>query len=361
MAVTTGGVGNLVLGSAPSGFQAFAAGDDAKYFPYSIQDGTAWETGYGQWTNSGTTFARTVRFGSSTGLVLNVSTSAFLFVDMVSGIASYALIGAQGAQPGGRLTLESGVPVSTTDQTAKTTIYYTPYLSNVISLWDGVIWTPVEFSELSLALGTVTTDVGYDVFCYLSSGAATLEKLAWTSATARATAITLQDGRYCKSGDKTRLWIGSFYADSTTTTEDSLNNRLVYNAYNRIYRLGTGFHNPTAFAYSTNTWRVYNADTYSGTPAAFSNWFVGIAGEAADVAIYIRNDGGEGHHICCGREDVQGLIPNRKANATSNYSYQTVAETMAHRLGLNSYIAWQYGGGDANNWREMQITVGSFS
>ena len=66
--VSAGGTGALTLGAAVSGFQAFGAGDDGKTFPYSIQDGTAWETGRGTYTHSGTSFARTSRTASSTGV-----------------------------------------------------------------------------------------------------------------------------------------------------------------------------------------------------------------------------------------------------------------------------------------------------
>lgn len=355
-AVASGGTGALTLGAAASGYQAFAAGDDGKLFSYSIVDGTAWETGLGTYTHSGTSFARTSRTASSTGSALTVSTSAFVMVDLNSTTASTAYVGGVGVQPGGRLTLESGVPVSTTDQTAKTTVYYTPYLSNVITLWDGNAWQSVEFSELSLAIGTVTADLGFDVFVYLSSGAAAIEKLAWTSATARATAITLQDGRYCKSGDKTRLWVGSFYSKTTTTTEDSENCRFVYNAYNQRLRKAKGSDSPTAFTYSTSTFRVFNARTYAGTPAAFANYFFGEAGAAVSMAGYLISDGGVGHHFGMGNESTQSDVYARK-QATTSFSPQVVADVMAATLGRNSFIMWQYGGGDANNWRNSLINT----
>ena len=55
-------------------------------------------------------------------------------------------------RPGGRLTLTSGVPVTTSDVTNATTIYYTPYVSNVISLWNGNAWQTITFSEVSLLI-----------------------------------------------------------------------------------------------------------------------------------------------------------------------------------------------------------------
>lgn len=168
--------------------------------------------------------------------------------------------------PGGRLTLESGVPISTTDQSAKTTIYYTPFVHNVINLWDGANWAPTEFTETSLALGTITSARPYDVFGYLSGGSLTLELLAWTNDTTRATAVTLQDGRYCKSGDKTRLLLGTFYTTSTTTTEDSgfgsttaPSKRYLWNAYNRVKR-------PMQIEEDTASW------TWTGTALTWRQW-----------------------------------------------------------------------------------------
>lgn len=53
--------------------------------------------------------------------------------------------------PTGRLTLETGVPVSSTDQTGKATIYYTP--AGVgrarYPVYDGTNWTEKTFTELS--------------------------------------------------------------------------------------------------------------------------------------------------------------------------------------------------------------------
>lgn len=258
-AVSSGGTGALTLGAAESGYQAFAAGDNALLFGYVIEDGTAWETGYGTYTHSGTSFARTSRTASSTGSALNVSTSAFLFVDVVSSLAQGMDLAAQAVAPGGRLTLESGVPVSTTDQAAKTTIYYTPYVNNIIVLWDGNRWQPVTFAETSLALGTLTAAKLYDVFGYLSSGALVLESLVWTNDTTRATAVTLQDGRYCKSGDKTRLYLGTFYTASTTTTEDSVAKRYLFSYHNKVKKNGLKS-SSTSHTYTTSAWRYWNDD-----------------------------------------------------------------------------------------------------
>lgn len=342
-AVSAGGTGALTLGAASSGYQAFAAGDNAKLFAYVIEDGTAWETGYGTYTHSGTSFARTSRTASSTGSALTVSTSAFVFVDIVSSIAEGMDLAAQSVAPGGRLTLESGVPVSTTDQTAKTTIYYTPYAHNIVTLWDGNRWQPVVFAETSLALGTLTSGKPYDVFAYLSAGALTLESLVWTSDTARATEVTLQDGRYCKSGDKTRLYLGTFYTTSTTTTEDSEAKRYLWSAHNTVSKRGFKSSSST-HTYSTGAWRAWNNDTANSV-----SFVCGLPQKANDFSVW--HDG---------NANIVGLGNNSSTAGADLYSvvfggtYRLVtAQRLFARVGLNTVYVIQFGGG--SNFAGMQL------
>jgi hypothetical protein len=195
-------------------------------------------------------------------------------LDMQSGIFA-----AQAVVPGGRLTLTSGTPVTTSDVTGATSVYYTPYLHDIINLWTGSAWTPVQFTEQTLALGTVTSGLPYDVFGYLSSGALALEKLAWTNGTTRATAITLQDGRYCKSGDKTRLYLGTFYSSGTTTTEDSLLKRYLFNAYNRRFR---------ALKFFLSSSHSYNGGYryWNNSAASRVEFLLGLAEDAISSAVY---------------------------------------------------------------------------
>jgi len=141
-----------------------------------------------------------------------------------------------------RLTLSTGVPVTTTDVAAATTVYCTPYKGNRIALFDGAGWNIRTSAEFSLALGTLTATLPYDVFCYDNAGVPTLEFLAWSSTTARATALAYQDGILSKTGALTRRYLGTFYTISTTQTADSKSvGRFLYNYDNRVLRntLGT--------------------------------------------------------------------------------------------------------------------------
>lgn len=56
--------------------------------------------------------------------------------------------------PQGRCTLVTATPVMTTTQSAKTAIFYTPAVGNVIPIYDGTSMVPTVFSELTVA----TTD-----------------------------------------------------------------------------------------------------------------------------------------------------------------------------------------------------------
>jgi len=169
---------------------------------------------------------------------------------------------------GGRLTLQTAVGVPTTDQTAKTTIYYTPFAHGMIGLYDGTNWIPREFTERSLALGTLVSGKNYDVFAVSISDVISIEVLVWTSDSARATALIAVDGVLCKTGDTTRRYVGTFRTTTTTTTEDSEAKRFVYNVNNQVPRsmLGTlGYVDDNAVAtftfLSLNVWAALNGGT----------------------------------------------------------------------------------------------------
>jgi len=158
-----------------------------------------------------------------------------------------------------RLTLTSVTPVTTSDVTGATTIYCTPYKGTKIGLYNGSAWAVYNSAEFNLALGTLTSGLPYDVFCYANAGVPTLELLAWSSGTARATALAYQDGILCKTGALTRRYLGTFYTTSTTATEDSLRRRLLFNYYNRVIRPMARQETNATWTYTTATVRQANA------------------------------------------------------------------------------------------------------
>lgn len=278
----------------------------------------------------------------------------------------------------GRLTLTSGTPITGADVTGATTVYFTPFRGNLISLYDGTKWVTIAFAEKSVAVPSSTNTL-YDVFGYLSSGDLALETLAWnlptngtitnaTNATpivvtytgtdpanddtveiagvggntaangvwrvrnintgaktfelhtlananstgngafttngtwqaadknqTRATALATQDGVYVKSGDATRLYLGTI---RTTTTsgqcEDSLLRRFCINYYNAVRRRCHVFEN-TNHTYNAAPARPWNDNTatrfefiYLGEDTLNFSWIADLYSNTAGSAAVVR-------------------------------------------------------------------------
>lgn len=157
-----------------------------------------------------------------------------------------------------RMTLTSGVPVTTGDVTAAGTLYLTPYVGNRLSLLYGGAWKLLTSAEVSLAL-SLTADKPYDIFAETSDGSTvTLSATAWTDDDTRATNLTTVNGVLCKSGDTAKRYLGTIYASATDKTEDSEAKRYVWNYYHRRPRIQRVLETTDSWAYSTVAWRAMN-------------------------------------------------------------------------------------------------------
>lgn len=98
--------------------------------------------------------------------------------------------------PEGRLTLTTATPVLSGAVLAAATVYYTPYIGNIIPLWNGSAFQPTVFSELSNILANSSVgnagpaagaaSKNYDLFAWLSGSTIYLTRgAAWNSDTAR--------------------------------------------------------------------------------------------------------------------------------------------------------------------------------
>lgn len=195
-----------------------------------------------------------------------------------------------------RLTLTSGTAVTTSDVTAATHVYVTPYRGNQIALYNGTTWVSYSFSEIDINLSLFTADKNYDVFCYDNgSGTVIAETVVWTSDTARATALTLQNGVYVKTGTTTKRYIGTFRTTSTIgQCEDSVTKRYVWNYYNRVNRDFLVLEATDTWTYATATIRPWNNSTSNRvgfvrgvSEDAVQLMFAAMASQAGSVVAHI--------------------------------------------------------------------------
>jgi hypothetical protein len=126
MSTATTGTGTITLGSAVDGYQAFSAagisnGDTVRY---TIEDGDNWEIGTGTYTASGTTLTRSVTESSNSGLAINLSGEASVFLTLAAQDLSPTVTLTGAVTGSGTLTDLGDVSISTT-ATADPTITLT--------------------------------------------------------------------------------------------------------------------------------------------------------------------------------------------------------------------------------------------
>ena len=193
----------------------------------------------------------------------------------------------------GRLTLTTVTPVTTADVTAATTFYFTPYKGSAIALFSaatsgsGATWNLYTLAEISLAV-PATTSTMYDVWVYDNSGTLTLETTAWTNDTTRATALVLQNGVYCKTGDLTRRYVGSIRTTGVSgQTEDSEAKRYVWNYYHRVRKALKVVDGTNSWAYTTAAFRQANASA-----ANQLDFIIGVQEDAVRAEVWANAGNG---------------------------------------------------------------------
>lgn len=160
----------------------------------------------------------------------------------------------------GRLTLTTGTPVTTSDVTAATTLRFAPFAGEEIAAYTGSTWAGLTFSEMSIAV-PATTSTLYDVFFDYNDGTPQLALTAWSSDTARATALTTQDGVLVKTGDTQQRFLGCMRTTGVSgQTEDSFAKRYVVNYYNQRPRGLRAIETADSWTYSTDTFRQANTN-----------------------------------------------------------------------------------------------------
>ena len=214
-----------------------------------------------------------------------------------------------------RLTLTSGVAVTTSDVTGATSIYATPVGGNQVTIWNGALFVPRTFAEIGLALDATSAHTNYhqsgknfDGFLYWTGSAVSFGTgPAWTAGAVAGSdlvrgtgagsteiqwingiptnknSITLRIG--ANSGDTVVVaanqatCIGSFRATADGQATDSKTRRLVSNAFNVVDRRINEVPDASyTWTYTSSTWRAANGNAatkaevlhcFEGNPVRF--------------------------------------------------------------------------------------------
>lgn len=193
--------------------------------------------------------------------------------------------------PEGRLTVTTAVPVLTGNVASAATVYYTPYVGDVIPIYDGTGFLLKTFAELSNVLANSATGSAgpaaaaaasnYDLFVWNDSGTLRLTRGgAWNSATARSATTendlvrvkglllnlnAITNGPAASRG----TWVGTVRTDAGGATVSwhvgavaaggTAATLHVWNMYNRVDCRGLIGDSADSWAYTSGTIRAANA------------------------------------------------------------------------------------------------------
>lgn len=238
----------------------------------------------------------------------------------------------------GRLTLETGVAISTSDQSAKATLYFTPFHGNLIGTYTDSAWQLQSFTEKSLSLAGYTADKNYDI--WIEDSDLSLSSTVWTNDSTRATALASQDGVYVKTGDVSKRYLGTIRINSTGgQTEDTVTQRYVWNACNRAARPMLVTDATVSWTYATSTWRYARASS-----ANRLQFVVGLSEDVVEAFVSARfgMDSGISGSIAIGY-DTNSAPSSLYADTAGYSSSQGIPVQTSHvvlPLPGYHYLAW---------------------
>lgn len=285
-------------------------------------------------------------------------------VDNVPSPAATDTTSAVAIDPGGRLSLTSGTPVTTSDVTGATTIYYMPYKSDKVPLYDGNSWTTNTIaSELSQTTtdstkspAAVANNSNYDMFVWDDSGTLRLSRgPAWSSDTARGTGAGTTEleqinGRYVNKVSITNgpaaqhgLYVGTVRSDGSAQINDSMAKRHVWNAHNRRVR-------PMSRLETADTWNYAGAIRQAnGNAANQLDFVIGLSEDAVFAQLSVQGSNGSGSELSAflGLDSISTAAPGSLRAMWTTAAGDTVGITATYR-GLpgigRHYLAWlEYG------------------
>lgn len=202
---------------------------------------------------------------------------------------------------GGRITIASNTPVSTAATATNTQVFWTPYLSPLISLYNTTtgLWDILTHPDLPLTVPN-TSNTKYRLFAYNNAGVVAIESAAGNTALAR------QDGVLVKSGDASRRYLGEFATSidpGVVALYKSYDGAVgpcyigIWNLYNQVRIDATSFIGTASYTYATNTIRQIGGYTGAALIAVTGP----VLGTVVTAQAMARISGGTTYELGFGR------------------------------------------------------------
>jgi hypothetical protein len=265
--------------------------------------------------------------------------------------------------PHGRLTLTTAVPVLSANVSAAATVYYTPYIGNLVPIYDGTRFLLTTFTELSNVLANSSSGKAgpaagaaaknYDLFVWNDAGTMRLTRGgAWNADTSRSATTendltrvngvllnlnTITNGPAASRG----TWVGTIRTDSGGATVTwhtgavgTTANLGVWNMFNRV-DVGGFVADPTDnWTYAGGVFRA--ADGASTMRVSF---VTGLAEDFIEARYEaIGNPGTTGAGTCIvgvGLNSITTASGKKGFSGTANFACDLLATHRCQVLGFN--------------------------
>jgi hypothetical protein len=202
-----------------------------------------------------------------------------------------------------RLTLASGTPVMGTSVPGATLVIVTPYVGNLMPIYDGTNMVPTAFSEVQQATTDATKSpaaVGasqvFDIFCWVDAGTNRCTRgPAWTNSTARGYTLVRVNGILLNNSSITNgpaasrgTWVGTIASNASSTIDYILGGSgsggvaavlNVFNFYNRVTVAPQVIDTHASYNYSSAT--VRQADNSASNQISY---VIGAAEDAISAS-----------------------------------------------------------------------------
>jgi hypothetical protein len=167
--------------------------------------------------------------------------------------------------------------------TPRSILYYVPYKSNLISLWDNASygWRPRAFdTNTAISLAGLPGNTNYDVFASYVNGSVQLSLRAWGDNWTRAAipglpqcgngGILFWEGSIVECGDATKRYLGTIRTSAAGgSTQDNWWRRFVYNYDNQVLTT-TLLDHTVPHTFASSFFRQWDNGSYgTSTAAAF--------------------------------------------------------------------------------------------